>query len=255
MPNTMRRQSGWIRFERATADERVRLFCFPHAGGGASAYIPWKPLTPDHIGLFPVQLPGHEERYGERAVRDMHEMCARLAEGLEPYFTGQMAFFGHSMGGLLAFCFARHLVREGLPAPVHLFLSAAPTPILPEPIPERLSALDEEAFMQSVLRANEVPEAVLHDADSMEVVRRTFFEDHALLRTMLDNSREALDIPVSVFAGESDPLVPLERIRLWKEFTRGVCSLSTFPGGHFYLRAHLGEVIGQISQSLLMYSL
>ena len=35
----------------------------------------------------------------------------------------------------------------------------------------------------------------------------------------------------------------------------GVCSMATYPGGHFYLRKCLDEVISQIDQSLLMYAL
>ena len=111
MSDNVRRQSRWIRFENVAADEQVRLFCFPYAGGGASSFLPWKPLLPDYISLFPVQLPGHEERYGEQAVTDIDELCKRLAEALCPYFTPKTAFFGHSMGGLLAFRLALHLVR------------------------------------------------------------------------------------------------------------------------------------------------
>lgn len=215
--------------------------------------FPWKPLLPDYISLFPVQLPGHEERYGEQAVTDIDELCKRLAEALCPYFTSKTAFFGHSMGGLLAFRLALHLVRKGMAAPVHLFISAAPTPIPPEELPPE--AVGDEAFLNRVLQSNAVPESILLDADSLEVVKRTLLQDHALLLTMIDDTREALDIPISVFAGEKDILVPLDRVRLWRLFTTGVCSMATYPGGHFYLRKWRGEVIGQIAQSLLMYAL
>ena len=106
-----------------------------------------------------------------------------------------------------------------------------------------------------MLQSNAVPESILLDADSLEVVKRTLLQDHALLLTMIDGTREALDIPISVFAGEKDILVPLDRVRLWRLFTTGVCSMATYPGGHFYLRKWRGEVIGQIAQSLLMYAL
>ena len=87
MPGNVRRQSDWIRFENIAADEQVRLFCFPYAGGGASSFLPWKPLLPDYISLFPVQLPGHEERYGEQAITDIDALCEELALALHPLFT------------------------------------------------------------------------------------------------------------------------------------------------------------------------
>ena len=253
MSNNVRRQSGWVRFEHIAADEQVRLFCFPYAGGGASSFLPWKPLLPDYVSLFPVQLPGHEERYGERAITDNDDLCAELAGALCPLFTAKTAFFGHSMGGLLAFRLALHLARKGLPAPVHLFISAAPTPIPPEDIPPE--AVGDEAFLNRVLQCNAIPESVLLDADSLEVVKRTLLQDHTLLLSMIDGTEEALDIPFSVFAGERDILVPPDRVRMWTRFTTETCSLETYPGGHFYLRKWRGDVIGQIAQSLLMYVL
>ena len=125
--------------------------------------------------------------------------------------------------------------------------------IPPEELPPE--AVGDEAFLNRVLQSNAVPESILLDADSLEVVKRTLLQDHALLLTMIDDTREALDIPISVFAGEKDILVPLDRVRLWRLFTTGVCSMATYPGGHFYLRKWRGEVIGQIAQSLLMYAL
>lgn len=253
MPGNVRRQSDWIRFENIAADEQVRLFCFPYAGGGASSFLPWKPLLPDYISLFPVQLPGREERYGEQAITDIDALCEELALALHPLFTPKTVFFGHSMGGLLAFRLALYLAREGMTAPVHLFVSAAPTPIPPDEL--RPETVGDEAFLNRVLQSNSIPESVLLDADSLEMVRQTLLLDHALLLSMIDGTKEALDIPISVFAGEKDILVPLDRVRRWKQFTTGVCSMATYPGGHFYLRKWLDEVIGQIDQSLLMYAL
>ena len=94
-------------------------------------------------------------------------------------------------------------------------------------------AVGDEAFLNRVLQSNAVPESILLDADSLEVVKRTLLQDHALLLTMIDGTREALDIPISVFAGEKDILVPLDRVRLWRLFTTGVCSMATIPAGIF----------------------
>lgn len=42
--------------------ERPTLFCFPFAGGGASAYNSWIQKMQGKITVCPIQLPGREER-------------------------------------------------------------------------------------------------------------------------------------------------------------------------------------------------
>lgn len=242
----------WIRFERIAADEQVRLFCFPYAGGGASSFLPWKPLLPDYVSLFPVQLPGHEERFGERAIVEAEGMCAALAEALSPYLEGSFAFFGHSMGGLLAFRFARWLHEHGRRLPVHLFLSAAPVPVRPPDVTGAPS--DVERFIERILKAGTVPGEVMLNAESLEVIRETLKNDDTLLISMLDDSREALEVPVTVLAGEKDLLIPMEMAGRWCSYTSAVSSMVTYPGGHFYIRKWRSDVIELISQTLMMYT-
>lgn len=245
-------RSGWIRFEKIADDEQARLFCFPFAGGGASSFLPWKSLLPDDISLFPVQLPGHEDRYGEQAITEMERLCEEAAGALLPLFTRKTAFFGHSMGGLLAFCLARWLKRRGLPSPVHLFISAAPTPVLPEELPPE--TVGDEAFLERVLQCRAIPDQVLLDEESLGMVKKTLLDDHRLLLSMIDGDEEPLNIPISVFAGEKDILVPFGRVGMWKNFTTETCSMALWPGGHFYVRKWRAELVEQIAQSLLMYA-
>lgn len=247
------RPSGWIRCEKLSADEKIRLFCFPYAGGGASAFVPWKPHLPEYISMLPVQLPGHEDRYGEEPVTNIDTLCEALCEGLEPWFTGNMAFWGHSMGGLLAFCLTRHMAKKGMTLPCHLFISAAPTPIPPEVLPPE--ATGEKAFLDRILQSEAVPDSVLLDADSLEVVKRTLLVDNALLHTMIDGSREKVNVPFTVMYGDRDLLVTRDRVELWKAFTTGICDFIAWPGGHFYLRRWYGEVIERIDQTLLLYAM
>lgn len=43
--------------------QNITLFCFPFAGGGASAYNSWVQKMKDTITVCPIQLPGREEQY------------------------------------------------------------------------------------------------------------------------------------------------------------------------------------------------
>ena len=58
---------------------RLRVFCFPHAGAGATTYQPWiRRVQGTGVQICPVQLPGRENRFREPA----HDRLDPLLEGL-----------------------------------------------------------------------------------------------------------------------------------------------------------------------------
>ena len=50
---------------QSRANPKIRLFCFPYGGGGASIYREWQKNLPDSIEVCPIQLPGREDRMNE----------------------------------------------------------------------------------------------------------------------------------------------------------------------------------------------
>jgi medium-chain acyl-[acyl-carrier-protein] hydrolase len=113
-----------------TADSlvKVRLFCFPFAGAGASVYRNWHHTLPKSIEVCPVQLPGREERLLEVPFTCLELLVVELSKVIEPYLDRPFAFFGHSMGASISFELARHLRRMNQPLPVHLFISGRRAP-------------------------------------------------------------------------------------------------------------------------------
>ena len=91
----------------------MRLFCFPYAGGDARTYSDWNERLGDGVEGCPVQLPGRGHRLAEPPLRQMQLVVEETARDLRPFFDKPFAFFGHSMGGTLAFELARLLRAEG----------------------------------------------------------------------------------------------------------------------------------------------
>src|ERR1017187_10552563 len=120
----LRKQSppaAW--FPNAAVSESPRLFCFPHAGGGAS-----QPVDLSGWNAVPVRLPGREGRLAEAAFERMGPLVAALADNIEAYLDRRFAFFGHSMGAAVAFELARELRRRSRPLPLVLIASGARAP-------------------------------------------------------------------------------------------------------------------------------
>ena len=93
--------SPWIKSLRAVPDAKLRLFCLPHAGGGAWSYRPWGAQLPDHIELVGLQPPGREDRLMHEPIPDVHDLAGELATALEPLLDKPYAVFGHSMGAIV----------------------------------------------------------------------------------------------------------------------------------------------------------
>src|SRR5437764_11438101 len=86
----------WLPHWQRKPQARLRLFCLPYAGGGASIFRTWSELLSPEIELCPVQLPGRENRLPERPFSQMSDLIPTLAVALEPYLDMPHALFGHS---------------------------------------------------------------------------------------------------------------------------------------------------------------
>src|SRR5687767_1993710 len=72
----------WIPFHRNRPRTSLRLFCFPHAGGGASMYRRWQAGLPDEVEVCAVQLPGHETRISEPPLQSIDAVAEGAAKVL-----------------------------------------------------------------------------------------------------------------------------------------------------------------------------
>jgi surfactin synthase thioesterase subunit len=56
---------SWIMCRNPSPQARLRLFCFPYAGGGASIFRAWSDGLPADVEVCPIQLPGRGTRLME----------------------------------------------------------------------------------------------------------------------------------------------------------------------------------------------
>jgi surfactin synthase thioesterase subunit/aryl carrier-like protein len=238
----------WIVHRQPQPEARLRLFCFHFLGGGASAFAEWQESLADEIEVCPVQLPGREERLQEPALEDMGDLAAALSHELLPLLDRPFAFYGHSMGALIAFSLARQLRRKQL-LPVHLFVGGYFAPHAPNPFVTRedLHAVDLDA---AVRRMFEAPEALLENREFMQALLPTVQADSRLVGSYAHTEEPPLECPITAFGGLRDEEVSADDLAQWQSHTASDFRLLLLPGKHLFLFSQRQPLLAVIRREL-----
>ncbi|MEU3962680.1 alpha/beta fold hydrolase [Streptomyces buecherae] len=238
----------WIRRFHPAADDAVRLVCFPHAGGSASFYFPVSAQLSPAVDVRAVQYPGRQDRRAEPTIDDLHRLADALVPALGPLADRPLAFFGHSMGAVVAYEVALRLAAAGAPPLVRLFVSGrrAPSRVRAESVHER----DDQGIVAELQRLSGTDAGLLDDPETRAMILPAIRGDYRAIETYRVTPGSTVRAPLSVLVGDSDPQVTLDEARAWSEHTTGPVDLRVFSGGHFYLSERSGEVIRLVADEL-----
>lgn len=241
----------WIVRPVPNPNARLRLWCFHYAGGSASLYQEWPDALPDDVEVCAVQLPGRGQRFPERPYRQLASLVTALADVLGPEMEQPFAFFGYSMGALVAFEFARELRRRGLPAPLHLFVAARRAPQLPPPLNHQLSGLADDELLKFLGESgNDKMSGLGMKGALARILLPTLRSDCQVAETYTYQTDEPLDCSISAYGGNQDPYVLEKHLREWRVHTRADFDLQMFEGNHFFLHRSLPLLPETVGQSL-----
>ncbi|MEU3825474.1 alpha/beta fold hydrolase [Streptomyces sp. NPDC029080] len=243
--------SGWLGGDAGVSagPAAPRLFCFAHAGGGASAYRLWRlSLAPD-VDVRPVVLPGRESRIRELPYRRVEQIIDPLCEALEPYLDRPYAVFGHSLGSILAYEVARRFTGLAGREPGLLIVSgrrAARLPARRRPY----STLSDDEFLGAVGALGGTPPELLEEGQLLRLILPTLRADFELNETYRTLPGPRLRCPVAAYMGTADPEVDRAGLLAWGEETAGEFTMRVFAGGHFYLKDDADGVRSALRQDL-----
>ncbi len=244
-----RAPEGWTICWQPNPRARLRLFCFPYAGGSASFYRTWGKALPSSIEVHAIELPGRGSRHREPPFTRMAPLVSALGQALRPLLTGAFAFFGHSVGSVMAFELARLLRREGRPGPVQLFASAHRAPHLPDRDPP-LHALPRNELIEELRRLNGTPRAALESEELMDLVIPFLRADFAVNETYSYVEEPPLDIPITALGGLEDERVLRFEHDGWRQHTSGRFRVRLFPGDHFYVPGVQSQLLSALIADL-----
>lgn len=242
--------SPWIKSPKPNPGAKLRLFCFPYAGGGALTYRSWPEALPAEVEVCPIQLPGHESRLREPAFEKLGPLVDALVPELLPFLDRPFAFFGHSMGAMIGFEVARRLRAKGIGGPQQMFVSGRRAPQLPPKYERQTYDLPEAEFIEELGRLNGTPREVLEHPELLELVLPILRADFSICQTYAFTPGEPLNIPFNVLGGLEDEDVPRTSLEAWREQTNGPFKLHMLPGDHFFVHSARTRICHLVSDEL-----
>ena len=241
----------WLRPYRSVPRPRLRLICFPHAGGAASAYRSWPRHLPRDVEILAACYPGRERRLDEPAIGRMDRLVDSFVEVLRPLLDRPLALFGHSMGASVAHEVAIRL--NDLPQAVlaGLFVSSR---VPPHRLDVPVKIEDDDALIKEILRLGHGNAEVFDDPELRELILPAIRADYRVVATYPPGPRAPVPVPVTAYGGTVDPDVSLEDVRGWSAVTSELFDCRVFPGGHFYLERHETQLVQDIAHRLAAFS-
>ncbi|WP_256090585.1 thioesterase II family protein, partial [Actinacidiphila rubida] len=143
----------------------------------------------------------------------------------------------------------RQLPAPGCPLPCWCGVSACRPPADPlaGPPPDRaVHRLSDRELRTTLAQFGALPQRALADAVWPRLAPRVRGDFRLAERWRPPAHAPRTRVPLSVFGGRDDPVVPASRLAAWADVTDRPGGCHLYPGGHFYFRQQTAEVVAAV---------
>ncbi|MED9890804.1 thioesterase II family protein [Ruminococcus champanellensis] len=239
-------QGKWFPTVLEHPDSSCRIFCFPHAGAGPTAYLEWLRYIPEGTDFFPVTYPMREQRRRESMPDSLQLLGQQIAaENAALFREKPCILLGHCAGAAIAYETAAALEAQGI-IPNLLTVSAANAPCVPltlsvDPqmeLPQAAQVFKQFGFIAEPFASNEA---------YVRCFVPVLLQDFILFQNYCGRKGQKLHCPILEIHGEEDPMIQPERLKEWELYTDQLTHM-TVPGAHFYFSP---ETLPRLMQAML----
>jgi surfactin synthase thioesterase subunit len=237
---------AWVkRFPGRRGGAKGATVVFPHAGGSATGYRQLATALAAGGGdAFIVQYPQRAERLNEPAAPSVQDLARSLFVAGPWRESAPLTLFGHSMGAVVAFEFARIAESRGA-AIDKLWASAAPAPCAVEAKPDLPTSHDD--LLVDMTDFGGTDAELLADPEFAELLITAMRADYAAINRYTCGTGVQIAADISALGAHGDLRVDAAELELWGNHTAGAFDLDWFDGGHFYLDDHIDDVAARVN--------
>ena len=236
----------WVKRYPGNGGTAGAVVVFPHAGGAAIAYRPLATaLAVAGVDTYVVQYPQRGDRLAHPAPAGVGDLARDLFEAGDWSGVGPLRLFGHCMGAVVAFEFARVAERHGVnPQALWVSASEAPSAVAASP---SLPTAEAEIIAEMVDLGGTDPQ-LLADDDFVELLLLAVRADYEAFNRYACDVDATIGADIHTLGGDRDHRISEDMLRRWEAHTTGAFTASMFDGGHFYLHDHLEDVAELVNE-------
>jgi surfactin synthase thioesterase subunit len=222
------------------------IVVFPHAGGAAAAYRTFATaLAHNGVCAYLVQYPQRADRLTDPAAETIEELADELFNAGDWNQVGPLKLFGHCMGALVAFEFAR--IAEGAGVSVQqLWASASQAPSAVGSGPP--APTTDHELLADIVDLGGTDPRLLADEDFVDLLLPAVRADYQAFHRYSCGRDVAIRADIYALGGRTDHRISEEELQEWKFHTAGAFTVSLFDGGHFYINDHVEGVAQLVNE-------
>lgn len=222
---------------------KVKLFCLPYAGGSAAIYYKWKRYLDSNIEVVPLELAGRGRRMSESLYDSMLNAVDDIYNNIKPIIRDcEYAFYGHSMGTIIAFELCRKILDENERQPLHLFVSGRYPPSTKR-AEKHISKLPDSIFLEEVCKLGGTSTELVVNKELCDIFVPILKADYRIIEEYkYINSDKMFNYGITAFNGKGDTEVSYNEMKEWGQHTLLQSLIYEFEGNHFFINDKIAEI-------------
>ena len=215
-------------------NHQEQIVMFPFGGGSGYSYSTLANQIDEDVEVIVINPPGHFFNSG-KALENIDSMVYLYANELPRFLKNNSLFFGHSIGGIVAYELCKILEKK-----FHikrLIISSVNPPHCTMDLVDLRSWMDTETLIRKCTDLGGMPHIFKQESELLESFISGLRADLKALEGYTPPKAEnvvKLPINASVLYSDRDYIVKAAQVREW-EYYLDCSEFIQFPGDHFYL--------------------
>lgn len=226
---------------------KIKLFCFPYAGGSSVVYKKWMKYIDDNIELVPVELAGRGYRFDEELCDNIGDIVEDMFHRIKHMTTCNYALFGHSMGSIIAHELAHYIASKDMINPEYLIVSGRKPPLSIDM--EYISHLSDDEFKREISSKGGTPKEFFQNKELTELFLPILRNDFKVVEEYKYTRKSKLNCKLAALYG-SDEKINNSEIMLWKEYTNNSFKAFKIKGDHFFINENAKDTVSVVNSLL-----
>ena len=213
--------------------KKIRLFCFPFAGGSKYSYDYLLKAEIPHLEVLCFDYPGRGSRFQEAYYTNIDEVVEDVFNQVKDMMDRPYIIYGHSMGALVTYLLTRKIKEYRLNPPLKIFLSGRQGPSC-KPRARKKYLLPRDEFFKEIEKYGGAPEELLKEESILDIFEPILRADFQATENYLHDKSVDLKLPMEVFYGDEESFNDLD-VELWRKESTAQVNIHLLKGKHFFI--------------------